>query len=278
MSGRSPRRQRREQHQLDQLLEAVLASAKYRHIDSDFIRDIGMQELAKRHHLKEAIKATKNKLHQVAGAYLEEIPRYPSWLNELKQASRSGNKDQLLAVCRSIMSHHASTRERLPLLEQFYTTILDRIAPVNSVIDVACGLNPLAIPWMPLAEQAEYYAYDIYQDMMDFLNEGIPLLGVQGHAQVCDVIHYSPAHRAGVAFLLKAIPCLEQVDKSAGQRLLETINADHLVVSFPAHSLGGRKKGMVLNYEAHFEELVANKGWSIKRFEFPGELAFLITR
>jgi 16S rRNA (guanine(1405)-N(7))-methyltransferase len=59
---------------------------------------------------------------------------------------------------------------------------------------------------------------------------------------------------------------------------LETIRADHLLVSFPVHSLGGRSKGMVENYEVRFRELVQDKPWSIQRFEFATELAFLVTR
>jgi 16S rRNA (guanine(1405)-N(7))-methyltransferase len=57
--------------QLDKLLEAIQSSSKYRHIDIDLIRAIGTSELEKRRTLKEAIKATKNKLHQVGGAYQE---------------------------------------------------------------------------------------------------------------------------------------------------------------------------------------------------------------
>ena len=146
------------------------------------------------------------------------------------------------------------------------------------MIDVACGLHPLAIPWMPLAGPATYYAYDMYQDMTDFLNECLSLLHVQGYAQACNVIHYCPTQKVDLAFMLKAIPCLEQVDRSAGLRLLETVNADYLVVSFPTHSLGGNKKGMVANYEARFYELIAGKPWSIRRFVFPSELVFLISR
>src|SRR5260370_4913219 len=99
----------------------------------------------------------------------------------------------------------------------------------------------------------------MYQDMTDFLNECLSLLRVQGYAQACNVIHYCPTQRVDLAFMLKAIPCLEQVDRSAGLRLLETVNADYLVVSFPTHSLGGGKKGMVAHYESMFYELVAGK-------------------
>ena len=54
----------REHNQLDQLVDAVLASRKYKSISQDLIKNLGSQELAKHHTLKEAIKAIKNKLHQ----------------------------------------------------------------------------------------------------------------------------------------------------------------------------------------------------------------------
>ena len=263
---------------IDQLVEAVQASSKYKSIGSDFIRYIGTQELARRHNLKEAIKSTKNKLHQVGGAYQDAPPRYAWWLDQLKQASRSGNRQHFLDMCKWIMGHHSSTRERLPILEQFYSTILADLPPIRSVIDIACGLHPLAIPWMSLSEHAQYYAYDIYEDMVGFLNDCMALMPVQGYADTCDVIHYCPTQKVDVAFILKAIPCLEQVDKSTGLHLLESINADYLVVSFPAHSLGGKNKGMIPNYESRFYKQVAHKSWSIQRFEFPGELVFLVSK
>ena len=263
---------------LEQLVNAVLASPKYQNVCPDFIRRIGSQELPKRRTLKDAIKATKNKLHQVGGAYLEGEAHYAAWLDELEKVSQSGDRGDFLKVCARTMSHHSSTKERLAILDRFYATTLAGLPPIRSVLDVACGLNPLAIPWMPLAENAEYYAVDVYQDMVDFLNGFMALLPIRGHAQAGDVIQACPAQPVDVAFVLKTLPCLEQVDKSAGRRLLETINARHLLVSFPVHSLGGRSKGMAANYEARFREQVADKAWTIERFEFTTELVFRVTK
>lgn len=263
---------------LDRLLEAVQAGAKYRHIEPEFIRHIGAEELRKRKNLKEAIKSTKNRLHQVGGSYQVDEPRYARWLAELEAAASSGEKGQVQSACRAIMRHHASTSERLPFLETFYTTILAGLPPIHSVIDIACGLHPLALPWMPLVEPISYYACDIYQDMMEFLNLCFPLFGVQGQAGVRDVISDCPTQRADVAFLFKAIPCLEQVDRHIGQRLLEHIQTDYIVVSFPVASLGGRNKGMVAHYGAHFAELLKEKNWPVQRYNFPTELVFVIQK
>jgi 16S rRNA (guanine(1405)-N(7))-methyltransferase len=131
---------------------------------------------------------------------------------------------------------------------------------------------------MPLAAEAPYYACDIYTDQIDFLNRFLAHLGRPGRAELCDLTAELPSQPVQVALLLKTIPCLEQVDKTIAARLLEGIPAQHLLVSFPARSLGGRGKGMVENYEAHFMELVAGFGWTIRRFQFSSELAFLASR
>ena len=266
------------------LIASIQNSAKYRDVCSEVIGNIGERELAKRRNLKEAIKATHNTLHQVSGAYLDSKEHYTRWLAELQTAAQSHYSQAVRDVCTRILSSHASTRERLPILDQFYTQIFAELPPIHSVVDIACGLNPLTLPWMPLANDATCYAYDISESSMSFITACLPLLGVQGHAQACDVLQLSPMPKVDVALLLKAIPCLEQIDKHAGQTLLRNIQADAIVVSFPVRSLGGRNKGMIEYYEAHFRTLVAHEeqetheAWDIQRFEFTSELAFLLRK
>jgi 16S rRNA (guanine(1405)-N(7))-methyltransferase len=260
---------------LDRLVAAVLASAKYRAIDPALIRRIGVAELAKRRNLKEAIKATKDTLHQVAGAFQSLDMPYARWLTDLQEAKLQGD---LRPVCRDIMARHASTRERLPILDELYAAIFAELPPVASVLDLACGLNPLAIPWMPLAPGATYHACDIDGEMMAFVGSFLSVVGIQGSAIVCDVTQTVPPEPTDLAFLLKAIPCLEQIDKNVGRRLLENIPARNIVVSFPGKSLGGRHKGMPAHYEAHFQELIAGMDWAVRRIVFPTELVFVISR
>nr|AIA18839.1 Ribosomal RNA methyltransferase (FmrO) [uncultured bacterium] len=176
------------------------------------------------------------------------------------------------------MRHHASTRERLPILESFYASTLASLGPVRSVLDLACGLNPLALPWMPLAPDARYYACDIYADMIAFLNSFFAQAGIRGQARVCDLVAGAPDEQVDLALVLKALPPLDQQAKHAGRDLLRALNARHILVSFPAHSLGGRGKGMAENYEQRFRALADAEGWSIERFVFRTELAFLIRK
>ena len=262
---------------VEQLVQAVRSSAKYRHVCAEVIRHIGERELANRRNLKDAIKATKNKLHQVGAAYLPAQTHYKQWLGELRQAAGRGEAD-LRSTCARIMSYHASTRERLPILERFYLTAFREIGPVHSVMDVACGFNPLAIPWMNLPPEAPYFAYDIYEDLTAFVGEFLLVLGRPGKAEARDVLHGLPSEPVDLAYLLKAIPCLEQLDPNAGSKLLEGIKARYLLVSFPVASLGGKERHMVTNFEARFRELTRDKGWSVQRLTFESELAFLLSK
>nr|AIA10753.1 ribosomal RNA methyltransferase (FmrO) [uncultured bacterium] len=265
-------------HALDLLVSDVQGSAKYRDMSLDLIRTIAAQELTKRRTHKEAVKATKNKLHQVSAAYLDPRENYTAWLQELREAQQTGTAEANKQTCKQIMSHHASTRERLPLLEQFYSTLLAELPAPHSVLDLACGLNALTLPWFPHMEAITYYACDIYRPMIDFLNATMEIMHIRGCAEVRDILQSCPTQEADLALVLKTIPCLEQIDKQAGTRLLRAINARYMIVSFPAQSLGGRNKGMVTNYEARFYQLVEGENWEIQKYEFATELVFVIKK
>ena len=264
---------------LDRLVNEIKASAKYRHVCEDLVRNLGAQEMHKRpDNEREMVKAVKNKLHQIGGAYLDHTPNYAAWLNDL-QAALPSHTEAFRATCRRMMQLHASTRERLPILESFYAEVFAALPPIHSVLDVACGFNPLALPWMPLAPQASYTAIDIYEDLMTFLEQSITLCGMKPQTIAHSVLSDFPAlPPCDLALVLKAVPCLEQVDKAAGTRLLEQIKARYMLVSFPIHSLGGKSKGMATNYETHFNALVGDKPWAVQKFRFDTELAFLVTK
>jgi len=263
-----------QEKQLDVLVEKVVAGQKYRYVSRDLIRGVGARELAIRRNLKEAVKATKNKLHQVGGAYFETAIDYNQALADLR-ATRD-DPAAFRQTCRDIMSLHASTRERLAIVDDFYNIVLADLPDIRVVMDIACGLNPLTLPWMPFDDQVEYVAYDIYADMIGFIQQFFETFGVRGEAEVRDVIGNPPSRTADLALILKTLPCLEQVDKTAASRLIDAIQARYLLISYPAHSLGGRRKGMVENYEAQFWELAGGRNWTVQRFEFPTELAFLV--
>ena len=268
----------RYQAQLESLVESIIEGSKYRTVSAELIRNIGLRELTVRRTFKEAVKATKNKLHQIAGAYLDSRPQYATWIADLTAATNTNDEVLLRQTCLAMMRYHASTRERVSIVDTFYTTIFAGLPPIRSVLDLGCGLNPLALPWMRLDHDVTYYACDIYTDMMSFLNTFFQLIDITGDAQVCDLVTAPPTQKADVALVFKLLPTLEQVDKHAGLQLLQALNATHMLISFPVRSLGGRDKHMAEYYENRFQQLIQAQGWQFERFEFATELVFRVTK
>ncbi|MBM3256832.1 MAG: hypothetical protein FJY98_00675 [Candidatus Liptonbacteria bacterium] len=263
---------------IEEIANSVLRSVKYKHVMPELVARLTAKEFAKREKFKEATKAVKNKLHQIGGAYLEKQPDYRKLLKNIKESASEAGGESLRAELRRAMDFHASTAERLPFLEEFYKQIFKGIAPPRRVLDLACGLNPLARPWMGLPEETEFMACDIFSDMMKFLEEVFKACHWKGEAFAVDLLSDAPLPVADVVLILKTIPCLEQVEKEASIRLLSRVNAKHVIISFPGKSLGGREKGMRVNYAERFLKLLEGTSWEVRNMVIGEELLFILSR
>ena len=126
--------------QLDRALDTLLAARKYRSVHPGLARAIAAAELAKGRSLKEAVKATKNQLHQSAAVYLRRNLNHDDALRQLQttvHAAASGTDNcspadnaAVRALLRRLMAAHASTHERLPLLDTFYSQLFQQLPPV----------------------------------------------------------------------------------------------------------------------------------------------------
>ncbi len=264
--------------ELSTLVAAIHSSRKYTTISPDLVAWIGERELKVRKKLKIAEKETRSKLHQVATSYLNKPLDFIGYTDQISTLSNDPSNLELRTFCKHIMKQHASTMERFSILEPFYQEIFSRLPPVHSILDLGCGLNPLALPWMKVCPGVRYMAIDLFQDMMVFIQAFFNHTGIDGTASTRNLVDHIPTVPVDLAFLLKLIPCLEQLDKNIGRKLLETIRAKHLVVSFPVASLSGRDRGMPQNYEQHFYALCEGRGWKIEKIGFSSELVFHIQK
>ncbi len=263
---------------LDLLIQEVQRSSKYRHIDRQLIENVAILEIAKGRSFKDTVKAVRNKLHQIANAYQPTSIPYAKIIEKMISLPADLDHPLVLAFCQETMRLHTSTRERLPDLETFFLTSLASVAPVTSLLDVACGLNPLALAWMPTTADVRIYVCDVFGDQIDFLNRFFTHFGIDGQAFSCDLTQTIPEMDVDMTLILKTIPCLEQIDKSIAPRLLAGIKSQNLLVSFPTQSLAGQGKGMRQNYNQHFQEMIAGRDWQISQFSFSNEEAYLIQK
>jgi 16S rRNA (guanine(1405)-N(7))-methyltransferase len=259
---------------LDEIVSAVAAARKYRSVCKDTLYRIAERELANYPNLKAATKATKRRLHQVYGAFEQDWDYDTAYL-QLEGAYRQGTAPGIKAACRQVMESHSSTRERLPILDRFYPAIFEITGQPTSLLDAGCGLNPLALPWMDLPEGARYVPLDIDAARVDFLNRYLALAGQEPLARCQDILSHPPDDRADVALLLKMSPTLERQGSGATLRLIEQLDAGHIVLSYAIKSLGGREKGMLETYERQFRENVSDRDWSIEKLVFDSELVLV---
>jgi 16S rRNA (guanine(1405)-N(7))-methyltransferase len=266
-----------QETEIDAIVAQVQSSRKYRQVCEDTIRRIAVEESAKRDTLKRAVKGVKSKLHQVYGAYEDRLD-YGRAYRDLSAAYARGDEGEIRATCRQLLGLHASTRERLPVLSQFYELLFTRTGVPRTLLDLACGLNPLALPWMGLPPGTLYHAFDIDKERIAFLDRFFALTPVEGHAHCQDLICDPPRQPADVALLLKTATCLERQRAGSTLDLLDRLHVAHVVVTFPVASLGHRDKGMPEQYESTFLGMLSDRPWAVTQLDLSAELAFVVDK
>lgn len=265
----------------EEVFRLVTAAAKYAALDEGFVRRLIDGELGKGRKPREAAREVRARLHQTGAVFLERQPDFDASLAELRLAKARGDTAWRTA-CRAAMALHTSTHERLPILEDFYPRCLEGLGPIESLTDLACGLNPLALPWMGLPHAVHYQAVDIHLSLLAFLNRFFTLAGYDNARALPGDLTQANQLRglacADVALALKTLPSLEQSARGAALRLLELVPARWLVISFPLGSLGGRRRGRREHYSAQFQRWAASQSWHIEELVFPGELVYRIRK
>jgi len=254
----------------EEIAQKVRAARKYAAISPELVSAVSAAETPKSKKEPEAVKRVKTKLHQMVGAYLESDMPFAEWLGQLAAATPAERP----AVCRGILQSHASTRERLPEIGDFFAAAFAGLPPPETVVDLACGFNPLARCLMPLPATTTYVACDVHLEILAFVESALKLMSYPVVTSPLNLISDSPVPAADVVLLLKAIPCLEQMEKHVGTRLLARIEAPVIIVSYPTTALGGTRRGMARFYEERFLKIVPVDRFDIETYHFDSELMF----
>ena len=120
---------------LHALVAAVRSSKKYRdmNLPVDFLIDLAAQAASNAQNLAEVKTIFRKSLHNVIAPYLETI-------NYTDETSRLQTTPEISAdirdYCRQIMQKHASTRERIPCLEDFAAWIIEEIGQPETILDL----------------------------------------------------------------------------------------------------------------------------------------------
>jgi 16S rRNA (guanine(1405)-N(7))-methyltransferase len=263
---------------LPAMIGEIRNSRKYREmgIPDATIEDILRQELERHPKPADALRSAKSILHNVMAPYLGDVD-HDQARNLLDSAFASGEMEYIHQAARTILKQHDSTRERLPYLEDFYRCIREACPGMHTILDLACGLNPFAIPWMGLPNPVNYHAYDIHQPRVMLINQFLHGFGLQPLAEVRDILVDPPQVQADAAFLFKEAHRMEKRRKGASRELIQTLHAQVIFISLPNRSLDGQRD-LGVRMKRLVNGIFEGTGSEIHSADFPGETLYWVVR
>lgn len=261
---------------MDQLVAKIHSSKKYRELSRLVVERVVL-EMVEEYGFGLEEEEARNKLHQIWGAFWAKRPKYLKLKKEFDKCMLGA--DETKNCLKPLLNVHASTKERIDLLDDFYGKIWEVTGKPNNILDLACGFNPLTIPWMNLEDGAKYVGCDISEGQVDFLKSILQKIkmNVELELKTADLLK-DDFEEAELVLLLKTLPCLEQQKKDFSLELLRKLKAKWLVVSFPTKSLTKKEKGMEKYYAQWFEDLAKGENWEINKIIFENELVFVVKK
>lgn len=264
--------------EMDDRIRAILDSKKYRGTDipEETIRSLFAEEFRLGKTLKQADDQVRTKLHNIMAPYLGD-PDYSRSASLISAACETGDPERIKAVCAALLESHASTRERLPILDEFYGRIFEKIGLPQSILDLACGLNPFALPWMDLPSTTRYFAFDIHGPRIELINHFLTCVDMEPLARHGDILVKPPEEAADVAFFFKEAHRFEQRRRGSSLSMWQALNVKWLLVSLPASSLSG-KFDLADRQRALVSGILKGLPWRVEEILVGTELVFCIEK
>ena len=124
--------------------------------------------------------------------------------------------------------------------------------------------------------EIELLALDAGSEVAQTLNRFFTASGmIHARAEAGDAMACLPHRHYDLALVMKFLPLCERMEKGGALKLMGSIDAGHIVASFPTRSLSGRNVGMEKNYSEWFEGL-GFQGEIAERFVCGDELFYIV--
>lgn len=263
--------------EVNAITSRLLASRKYKGLDlpEETIFNLIDQNLSHSKNARDVEKLVRQKLHNIIAPYLETLD-YDAASAEIKTIAPEDNEG-VEKFCLKILEKHASTRERLPILVEFYRRIFETTGTPKIILDLACGLNPFALPFMNLPVSSSYRVFDLHQPRIGLINDFLLVLGRPPLAEKRDILVDPPKEPADVAFFFKEAHRFEQRQHGCNRAFWESLNVRYLLVSLPSTNLTG-SRSMIDGQRILVERNIKGLPWTVQELVFETEIVFCIDK
>ncbi|MDD5193085.1 MAG: hypothetical protein PHF67_00710 [Candidatus Nanoarchaeia archaeon] len=266
---------------INQILEKVKQNKKYRTISDEIVLD-EIQNYLKKNPNESVndlmIKSIRKNLHRLYSSYSRGKKHKK---NKLLEELRKNQND--LEIIKKILGTVVSAKERLYEYEKIYSEIFKITGKPATILDLGCGLNPISFPFMNL-KKLDYYAYDIDEEDIQFLNEYFKLMkskGLNGRAQILNVRDFEKISKlpsSDLIFLLKIIDLIDINNHKSSEELIKILikKTRFIVASFATRTISG--KPMNLPRRRGFEFMLKRIGLKFETFSIKNEVFYVISK
>lgn len=263
--------------EVEEITSRILSSRKYKDLNlpEETVIDLINQSSKTARNSRDIEKVVRQKLHNIIAPYLESL-NYGSAVLDLLAIPPSDNAS-LGQFSLRMLESHASTRERIPILTNFYEKLFSITGIPQSILDLACGFNPFAIPWMKIPLNTIYRAYDLHQPRIDLINEYLTRINRSPLAEKRDILVNPPKEYADIAFFFKEAHRFEQRQHGCNRSFWESLNVRYLLVSLPASNLTG-SRSMLEGQRILVERTLKGLPWVVNEITFGSEIVFCIDK
>ncbi len=182
----------------------------------------------------------------------------------------SGDRASLVTARRykEVLATHASTADRMTDYALLKNELKKR--NVKSILDLGCGLNPIA-----LAESGmEYYAVDIREDERVLLTAFFHQEGISGKGIICDIRKDLPSvPSVDACLLMNILDVLEKKGHKRAEEIITKVKARYFFITFSTKTLSRRP--MRHPQRGWIERLLTRRGYVWERFSLSAEILYV---
>lgn len=263
---------------MNQLAQDILRAPKYQAmgIPLETVLDLLGQEAPRYPERRDLVKVVRRKLHNIMAPYLEELnySEAAGWIDGLTPDAGTA---QVQEVCGRILESHASSRERMPLLDAFYGQIFSVTGKPASILDLACGFHPFSWPWMGLPPSCRFFAYDIHEPRIRLINRFFESVSLEPLAELRDVLVNPPEQKADAAFIFKEAHRMEKRNPGCSRALWQALQVRYLLVSLPSADLSGTHD-LAEKHRALVYDTIGGLPWHVTEVVFSNEIVFVLDK
>jgi hypothetical protein len=271
---------------LEEIIRKVKSHKKYSSISDDIVKK-EIKNFYKRFggHLyseKEFIKKVRARLHRFYSSFQTKgKQKRTKLLEDFKKIilEQKTNKN-LLSFTKLILSTMLSTKERLDNYPLIYKNIFRITEKPKIIIDLGSGINPLSFPLMNISNLT-YYAYDIDEKDIKFLNEYFKIMeqkGLKGKAKILDITNINDIQKLQKSDIVFIFKVLDFMDNKTKENLITTLikKTEFIIASFPTRTI--TRKPMNFPRRKGFELMLKRNNLKFKIIKTNNETFYVISR